>query len=87
MYKLVNDKLVFEYTEELQTTACCLGMWNIGNVHYHNKNVHMFDDVFVCTCGNDMIFYPKSTYSIHCSMCEKVFFLYNNFIVTYDTHV
>ena len=87
MYKYVNDKLIFEYIEELQTTACCIGMLTFGNVYYHNKNKHISDDVLTCTCGNDIVFYPKTTFSIHCSMCGRIFFMPNFNLVTYDTHV
>ena len=86
MYKISNDKLIFEYVpniENFQEYRCCMYMSSDDIVTYHDYDIHISNNVFTCICDTQIIL---KIYTIplvvSCTSCKKYFFITSNQIFT-----
>ena len=78
MYKYVDDKLVFEYTQEsevVKNSCYCLGSYTYNNVTYHLTHGHVLHGHFQCVCGYWSKLTEISEVYYLCPICARYFYL------------
>ena len=79
MYKYIDDKIRFVYTQESEVVKddChCLSSYTYNNVTWHLSKDHvLYDYYFKCVCGYWAMLSVLSEKYHLCSICKRYFYL------------